>query len=191
MSESQPKGSESKLEHHTEQQHTPESHSPRVEHQPAEHERNHGTPEHVENLQRSIDSLSTKAERYNQQLESHNDDNNQAHPIFISKHLKDVTFTRTMTRTRKHLSGPARGFSTIIHAPIIDRSSELVGKTIARPLSMMSGAIVAFVGTSALLWITKYYGYQYNYLAVILLFIIGMVVGLFLELTWRSFRKLK
>jgi hypothetical protein len=43
---------------------------------------------------------------------------------------------------------------------------------------MMGGAIFAFIGTSILLWATKHYGYEYNYLLIILLFVGGAIIGL-------------
>jgi hypothetical protein len=56
---------------------------------------------------------------------------------------------------------------------------------------MLAGAFIAFVGTSILLWVTRYYGYTYNYLLVILLFIGGAIVGVAGEGLWRLLRKNK
>ena len=54
---------------------------------------------------------------------------------------------------------------------------------------MLGGAFFAAIGSSLLLWTTKRYGYEYNYLAVVLLFATGMVLGLTIELIWKSVRK--
>jgi len=112
------------------------------------------------------------------------------HPVFINKQLKDMAYSRALTRTRKHLSAPSRLLSTIVHSKALDRPSEAIGKTIARPSSMLGGAFVALVGTSLLLWITKKQGYEYNYLAVIVFFAGGMIVGLALESLYRLVRRL-
>lgn len=111
------------------------------------------------------------------------------HPVLINKQLKDMAYSRTMLRVQKHLSLPSRYFSKAIHSKVLDKPSELVGKTVARPSSMLGGALFAAIGTSLLLWTTKRYGYEYNYLAVILLFGIGMVLGLIIELAWKSLKK--
>ncbi len=111
------------------------------------------------------------------------------HPVLINKQLKDMAYSRTMLRVQKRLSMPTRAFSKLVHSKALDKPSELVGKTVARPSSMLGGAFFAAVGSSLLLWTTKRYGYEYNYLAVVLLFATGMVLGLTIELIWKSVRK--
>lgn len=111
------------------------------------------------------------------------------HPVLINKQLKDMAYSRTMLRVQKHLSLPSRYFSKAIHSKALDKPSEVVGKTVARPSSMLGGALFAAIGTSLLLWTTERYGYEYNYLAVILLFGTGMVLGLIIELVWKSLKK--
>ena len=113
----------------------------------------------------------------------------QNHPILINNHLKSVGFDRALTRARKKLSPPARMFSKAIHNPLVEQPSEFIGKTIARPSSMFWGALFSFIGTSALLWITRHYGYEYNYLLVILLFVGGGFVGILFEFGWRALKR--
>lgn len=111
------------------------------------------------------------------------------HPVLINKQLKDMAYSRTMTRVRKHLSLPSRAFSKVVHSKIVDKPSEAIGKTIARPSSMLGGAFFAAIGTSILLWATKHYGYEYNYLAILLLFAGGMAIGLFAEVGYRLIKR--
>jgi len=110
------------------------------------------------------------------------------HPVLVNKQLKDMAYLRAMTRVRKHLSLPSKAFSKVVHSKAVERPSEIIGNTVARPSGMLGGALVATIGSSALLWITKHYGYEYNYLAVILLFVIGLTLGLAMELLWKTFR---
>lgn len=114
---------------------------------------------------------------------------NRHHPVLVNKQLKDIAYNRTMTRVRKHLSTPSRAFSKAVHSKLLDRPSEIAAKTVARPSSMLGGALVAALGTSTLLWVTKHFGYEYNYLVVIALFAIGMFLGLFIELAWKTARR--
>jgi hypothetical protein len=149
-------------------------------------EKEHGSTEELEKIRAKVEQqapLHVEKSHTEREHLSHN------HPVIINKQLKDMAFSRSMTRTRKKLSKPSRAFSKVIHAPIVDKSSEFVGKTVARPSGMLTGAFLAFIGTSALLWITKYYGYTYNYLLVILLFVGGMVLGLALEGLYKVLRK--
>ena len=110
------------------------------------------------------------------------------HPVLVNKQLKDMAYMRAMTRVRKHLSMPSRAFSKVVHSKAVERPSEIIGNTVARPSGMLGGAFVATIGSSILLWVTKHYGYEYNYLAVILLFVIGMTLGLAVELLWKTLR---
>jgi hypothetical protein len=159
-----------------------------------------------EKLDRELDEKASKAEKQSRSIEqlsknveqqaisgkemSRGDKvDNKQHPVLINKHLKEVSYSRAMTRMRKNLSLPSRVFSKIAHNPVVDKPSEFIGNTVARPSGMFGGAFFAAVGSSILLWITKHYGYEYNYLAVILLFGIGLVVGLASELAWKSYKR--
>lgn len=108
------------------------------------------------------------------------------HPVLVNKQLKDMAYLRAMTRVRKHLSLPSKAFSKVVHSKAVERPSEIIGNTVARPSGMLGGAFVAAVGSSILLWITKHYGYEYNYLAVVLLFVIGLTLGLAVEILWKT-----
>ncbi|HMT18788.1 MAG TPA: hypothetical protein PKD20_03425 [Candidatus Saccharibacteria bacterium] len=111
------------------------------------------------------------------------------HPVLINKQLKDMAYSRTMTRVRKRLPLPSRAFSKVIHSKVVDKPSEFVGKTVARPSSMLGGAFFAAFGSCVLLWITKRYGYEYNYLAILLMFIAGMALGLTAEIIYRTAKR--
>lgn len=151
-------------------------------------EKEHGSSEELEKIRQKVENqapLKAEIAHTEKEYPSH------GHPVIINKQLKDMAFSRSMTRTRKKLSRSSRAFSKVIHTPVIDRTSELAGKTIARPSGVLAGAFLAFIGTSALLWITKHYGYTYNYLMVILLFGGGMILGLSIEGLYRLLRKNK
>ena len=141
-------------------------------------EKQHGNEKHIEQLSKHVEqkAVSGKEHTAGESESTHNH-----HPVIVNAQLKDMAFSRAMTRTRKQLSPLSRNFSKVVHNKVVDRVSETAGKTIARPTSMLWGAVFAFVGTSALLWITRFYGYEYNYLVAIMLFVIGAIFGLALE----------
>lgn len=149
-------------------------------------EKEHGTNEELEKIREKIER---QAPLKHERSHSEKENSSHGHPVIINKQLKDMAFSRSMTRTRKKLSRSSRAFSKVIHNSAVDKSSEFVGKTIARPSGMLTGAFLAFIGTSALLWITRHYGYTYNYLVVIILFAIGMLLGLGLEGLYKVLRK--
>lgn len=150
-------------------------------------EKEYGSEEQLENLQKKVEQQARSTNEI-QQAHSEREQTGQ-HPVLVRKDIKEMQFSRAMTRVRKKLSRPSRAFSRVIHVSAIDKSSELVGKTIARPSGMLAGSVLAFVGTSILLWVTKFNGYEYNYLVVIMLFVGGMVVGTVGEGLWRLIRK--
>jgi hypothetical protein len=174
---------------HNETVHYPENlsdvHKSKHEREHSKEEKEHGTTEHLE-------AIRSKLEKHVPQRHEalHTEKNHSPqHPVLANKQLKDMAYSRSITRARKKLSAPSRAFSKVIHLSVIESSSEFIGKTAARPVSMLTGAIFAFLGTSTLLWVTKYYGYEYNYLAVILLFIGGAIAGVTVEAMWRLIRK--
>ncbi len=155
-----------------------------AEHQKNHHERElteadkqHGNKEQLSKLHEAAEkhAVSGKERSAGEHQQAKN------HPVLVNAQLKDMAFSRAMTRTRKRLSPVSRTFSKVIHSPVVDKPSEFIGKTIARPQGMLWGAVFAFIGTSGLLWITKHYGYEYNYLLAIILFLIGAVIGTALE----------
>lgn len=157
----------------------------KLENEPTKAEIEHGNSEHLDAIRKTVEKQAPVAQEItHNEKEQHNN-----HPVIVNKQLKDMAFSRSMVRTRKKLSAPSRAFSKVIHNPVIDKSSEAVGKTVARPSSMLAGAFVTFIGTSALLWATRYYGYEYNYLVFILLFVFGAVVGIAIEVLWRLTHK--
>jgi cation transport ATPase len=149
-------------------------------------EKEHGSNEDLEKIREKIEH---QAPLKNERSHSEKEHSSHSHPVIINKQLKDMAFSRSMTRTRKKLSRSSRAFSKVIHNSTIDKSSEFVGKTVARPSGMLTGAFLAFIGTSALLWITRHYGYTYNYLMVVILFVGGMLLGLGLEGLYKTLRK--
>jgi len=112
----------------------------------------------------------------------------QSSPL-VNKDLKDLKYKRTLQSVRKDLSVPERAFSKVVHNPGIERASEAAGKTIARPSGVLAGGFSALLGGSIYLYITKHYGYSYNFLFFILLFAAGFMFGLLVELLFRLLRR--
>ena len=172
--------------------HKPPEHS--NEHIKQHHEREashaekqqHGNKEQLEHIQRTIEQQAVSGKEHSAGEQRQN---SHQHPVLINKQLKDMAFHRAMTRTRKRLGPVSRKFSKVVHSTAIDKPSEFIGKTLARPQGMLWGAVFAFIGSSLLLWITRHYGYEYNYLAAILLFVTGTVIGTALEFIIRAVRK--
>ncbi len=107
----------------------------------------------------------------------------------INRDLKDLKYARTLKSVQKELPAAERAFSKLIHNNVVDVVSTGAEKTVARPSGLLAGSIFAFLGSSGFLWISKHYGYEYNFLLFALFFLGGFFLGLFLELCLRLVKK--
>lgn len=99
----------------------------------------------------------------------------------INKRELDVTYNRTMKQVQSELSAPSRAFSKVIHNKGVEKASDALESTIARPNAMLAGAIFAFIVTLAIYLIAKNYGYRLSGFETIGGFILGWVIGLLFD----------
>lgn len=102
-------------------------------------------------------------------------------PTYINRELKMITLRRELQHIRRKLPAPQRALSRVIHQPVIRAVSEASAKTVSRPSGLLGGGLVAFIGTSAYLWLARHNGLEYNYSVFLALFVGGFFFGLFLE----------
>lgn len=173
-------------EHH----HSPENshHEHRVEKHEHEHKAEEAKP-NIEAIHSKIEKEAKSAKET--KVDKATEKNNAAEHYLITKGLKQEAFKRNLQRARKQMSTTSRGFSKVIHQPAVDAVSKVAEKTIARPTGILTGAIVALIGSSYLLYTAKHYGFQYNYFVVIILLAGGYLVGLVIELLIYSIRRLR
>lgn len=95
----------------------------------------------------------------------------------ISKKEKTASYKKHMKQVQAELPPAERAFSKIIHAPIVEKTSEFIGGTVARPNAILSGAVVAFILVLAVYLVAKNLGYVLSGFETIGAFIIGWVIG--------------
>lgn len=108
-----------------------------------------------------------------------------AAPGYVSGELRKATLNRQLGSIRRSLSVPGRAFSKVIHQPVIRVLSEPAGKTVSRPSGLLGGGLVAFIGTSAYLYLARQSGMRYSYFVFLGLFLGGFAAGLLLEMLIR------
>jgi len=96
----------------------------------------------------------------------------------ISKKDKDVAYKKHIKQMQTELPALQRTFSRFIHAPVIERASEALGATVARPNAILAGSVVAFVLVLAVFLTAKYFGYALSGFETIGAFILGWIIGL-------------
>lgn len=99
-------------------------------------------------------------------------------PPVGTKKQRQQSFKHTLKATQKQMNPAERAFSKVIHTPIIEKSSELIGSTIARPNSIVSGALCAFLLVLTLYMLARYYGFSLQGSETILAFAAGWVIGI-------------
>lgn len=95
----------------------------------------------------------------------------------ISKKEKTASYNKHMKQLQSELPAPERAFSKVIHNPVVEKTSEFLGATVARPNAILSGAIVAFFLVLAVYLIAKNLGYVLSGFETIGAFIVGWVIG--------------
>lgn len=105
--------------------------------------------------------------------------------------IKSQTYTRTLSRVQARLSAPEKAMSKLMHHKVIEPMSEFAGKTIARPSGILGGGMLALIGSTILVFMSKYYGFRYNFFVFFILLLGGFILGILGELTLRAIAKSK
>jgi cobalamin biosynthesis Mg chelatase CobN len=96
----------------------------------------------------------------------------------ISKKEKDASFKKQMTRVQSELPPAQRAFSKFIHNKSVEKASDTIGSTVARPDAILSGAVAAFILVLLVYVIAKTFGYVLSGFETIGAFIIGWILGI-------------
>lgn len=96
----------------------------------------------------------------------------------VTKKEKEAAYKKTLKEIRTEMNAPSRVFSKIIHNPVVEKTSEALGATVARPNAIVAGGLSACILVTSVLIIAKIYGYPLSGFEPILAFIVGWVLGL-------------
>ncbi len=102
---------------------------------------------------------------------------NKRHGV-ISKKEKEASFKKHLSRVQKEMPAGSRTFSKFIHNKGIEKASDLIGSTVARPDAILSGAVVAFILVLAVYVVAKTFGYVLSGFETIAAFVIGWILGI-------------
>ena len=145
----------------------------------------HADEDILKSIKDDVENKAVSKEDFKNSESSGSSENTPA-ATYVSRELKQMGFRRSLTNARLHMRAPSRAFSKAIHQPVVEKISDLAAPTIARPSGILGGGIFALLGSGILLYITKHYGYRYNYLVFIVLFIGGFIAGMIVELIIRA-----
>lgn len=142
------------------------------------HEKHETSPEQNEKLANEARAEAEKqarsAEEFKQTETNEQDhDNTPVQPL-----SSDAAYNATMATIQQDMSAPARTFSKIIHNKAVEKTSDVVGGTIARPNSLLAGSVFAFILVAALYVEARYIGYSLSGFETIGAFIAGWILGI-------------
>lgn len=98
-----------------------------------------------------------------------------------TKQTKEAEYKKTMKTIQKDMSPASRTFSKVIHNPVVEATSEVAGKTVARPAALLAGSLSALILVSIVYAVAKYFGYVLSGAEWIAAFIIGWAIGLIVD----------
>lgn len=148
--------------------------------QAAEHERDQAE-KNAEKARADIERLEKNNEQDAKSPELSPAQKRKARVADRKKLNTDLSFKKTMAETQSHMSGPSRAFSKFIHIKPIEKASDAIGNTVARPNALLSGAVFAFLFTVAIYLWTKNAGYPLSGFETMAAFIIGYLVGIIVD----------
>jgi hypothetical protein len=96
----------------------------------------------------------------------------------ISKKERNKSYRQTMKNVQDELPIASRTFSKVIHNRAIEKTSDAIGGSIARPNAILSGAVCAFALTLLLYITAKTMGYRLSGSESMTAFFIGWVIGI-------------
>ncbi len=142
----------------------------------AEHAGEQNTEKLQETAEKLADTEKKKGEKKVSPAEKRKDS-----PLPNTKAGKKAAFNATMKDARAQMSAPSRTFSKIIHNRPVEKTSEVIGATVARPNALLAGSVAAFILTLAVYLVARYYGYPLTGSESIAAFIIGWLLGILFD----------
>lgn len=95
----------------------------------------------------------------------------------VSKKEREASYKQNLKQVQAELKPSERAFSKVIHNPVVEKTSEVVGSTVARPNAILAGGMVAFFLVLAVYLVAKFYGYTLSGFETIGAFIVGFILG--------------
>ncbi len=132
----------------------------------------------IESVRHEALNEAARAEKEQQKEEAPEKSPAERRTLGPNKAEEEVSFKATMKEVRGQMSAPSRAFSKVIHNKTVEKVSEGVGNTIARPNAILSGAVFAFALTLGVYLVAKNLGYPLSGFETIAAFLLGWALGI-------------
>jgi len=138
-------------------------------------------------VQKAVESKEKKAVQQHEKAPNKSERKNSRRPQNVTKKAKEETYKSTLKNVQSKMSSPAKTFSQIIHNPVVDKVSETAGKTIARPSGIIGGSLAVIIGLAIAYYSAQSAGFELSGSEFILLLAGGFLIGVFIEIVFKSF----
>jgi len=99
----------------------------------------------------------------------------------ICKKQKEASYMQIMSHVQNELNPGNRIFSKLIHNKMIEKTSDVIGNTIARPNALLLGSFFAFIFSLLAYTVSKKIGYSMSGFETIASFIFGWSMGIIFD----------
>lgn len=99
-----------------------------------------------------------------------------------------LNYRQTMVSLQQRLSPASRNFSKTIHAPIVERTSEALEKTVMRPSVTLGATWTALIVGGVFYEVARHYGYHLSGFEMLGALVVGGILGVLIEGALRLVR---
>ncbi len=144
----------------------------------------------LESIREEIERTSETSKHHKKQEASPDREPENTDTYWYSKEYRDLAYSQTLSKVRKHLSRSERVGSKIIHKPVIEKLSDIGDKTVARTSGVLFGSIFSFIASLTVYLVARRQGYDMTYAVFIWSFVGGFALGILTEFCYRGLKGL-
>lgn len=96
----------------------------------------------------------------------------------VTKRDREASYRKTMKHIQNEMPASSRTFSKVIHIPVVEKTSDAVGSTLARPNALLAGSFTAFILVTLIYIVAKTLGYRLSGFETMAAFVAGWIIGL-------------
>lgn len=134
-----------------------------------------------EHIERARTEAHAEALFGKEQSSEHKRTGRSEEPRHSSGRSRAESYKQTMQSVKQQLNQQERTFSDFIHNPAVEKASDLISTTVARPTSILTGSILAFSAVVGLYAYASYAGFTLSGFETIGAFLIGWLAGLLID----------
>lgn len=98
-----------------------------------------------------------------------------------------AAYRDTMRSLQRKLKPASRQFSKVIHNPAVERTSEVLGASVARPSVTLGATTTAALVGGGMYWAARHYGFAVSGSELLFGMLLGGILGFLIELAVRAF----